>query len=196
MKMFSPHLEFDRLADMAEGRLSDSERQQTLAHLSGCSECSEKFNELERTIEMMRSDTSEDVPAYAFENAKNMFRARVKPAVKQLLATLKFDSLLQTPEFAVRSAATSERQLLFNAGERDLHLQIKQRGNQCVVLGQVLGPCAGGRVELQGINITVNAVLSDLCEFTLEPVPEGVYVLSLRFSDAELKIPELKLSSW
>lgn len=198
MNFISPHLEFDKLADLAEGRLADSERQQTLAHLARCSSCSEKSAHLERTVEMMRSDATEDVPAYAFEKVKDMFRARVKPAdsiFKQVLATLKFDSLLETPAFAIRSAATSERQLLFNAGERELHLQIKQTGDRRVVSGQVLGPCTGGQVELQGINITVKAVLSDLCEFTLDSVPEGTYALILRLPDAELRIPDLNLGS-
>lgn len=198
MNFISPHPEFDKLADLAEGRLADSERQQTLAHLAGCRSCSEKLGHLERTVEIMRSDAMEDAPAYAFESVKAMFRARVKPAdsiFKQVLATLQFDSLLETPAFAVRSAAASERQLLFNAGERDLHLQIKQTGDRYLISGQVLGPCAGSQVELQGINITIKAVLSDLCEFTLDSVPEGTYVLILRLPDAELRIPDLSLGS-
>ena len=193
MNLTSPHLEFDKLADMAEGRLADSK---TLAHLAECRECSKKLSHLERTIEMMRTDRMEDAPAYAFERAKNMLRARIKPAdsfLKQVFATLKFDSLLEAPAFAIRSAATSERQLLFSAGENDLQLQIIQTGGRYVVSGQVLGPCAGGQVELQGMRVTVNATLSDLCEFTLASVPEGTYLLTLRLPDAELKIPDLNL---
>jgi hypothetical protein len=198
MKLTSPHLEFDKLADMAEGRLADSERQQVLAHLAQCPPCSEKLTHLESTIEMMRADKMEDVPDYAFNRVKDMFRARIKPAdstLRQLLATLKFDSLHEAPAFAVRSGATSERQLLFSAGENDLHIQIKQTGEQSVVSGQVLGPCAGGQVELQGIKITVKTALSELCEFILDSVPEGTYLLTLRLPDAELKIPDLNLGS-
>jgi hypothetical protein len=195
MNLFSPHPEFDKLADLAEGRLADSE---TLAHLAQCPQCSEKLGHLERTIEMMRTDIMEDAPAYAFERAKNLFRARIKPAgsfLKQVLASLKFDSLQEPPAFAIRSAATSERQLLFSAGENDLQLQINQSGGQYVVSGQVLGPCAGGQIELQGIKVTVKTTLSDLCEFTLDSVPEGIYLLTLRLPEAELKIPDLNLGS-
>jgi hypothetical protein len=198
MNLTSHHLEFDKLADLAEGRMPDSERQQTLAHLARCPQCSEKLTHLERAIEMMRTDKMEDAPDYAFEGAKSMFRARAKPAdslLKQVLATLKFDSLREAPAFAVRSAASSERQLLFSAGENDLQLQIKQTGKRCAVSGQLLGPCAGGHVELRGMKITVKAALSDLCEFILDPVPEGTYLLILRLPDSELRIPDLNLGS-
>jgi len=195
MNLFSPHPEFDKLADLAEGRLADSE---TLAHLRECTQCSGKLSHLERTIEMMRTDKMEDAPAYAFERAKNLFRARTKPAdsfLKQVVASLRFDSLQDSAVFATRSAATSERQLLFSAGENDLQLQINQTGGRYVVSGQMLGPCAGGQIELQGINITVKTALSDLCEFTLDSVPEGTYLLTLRLPEAELKIPDLILGS-
>jgi len=196
MNLIFPHFEFDKLADLAEGRLAAQDQQALLAHLSRCRPCSEKLSQLERTIEMMRSDAMEDAPDYAFDRARRLIHARVKPStsvLKQVLATLTFDSLQMAPDFGLRSGAVSERQLLFSAGENDLHLQIKQAEEQWIVCGQVLGPCAGGEVEIEGASATVHASLSELCEFTLDQIPEGTYVLTLRSPDAELKVPDLKL---
>jgi anti-sigma factor RsiW len=196
MNLIFPHLEFDKLADLAEGRLSARDQKAALAHLSRCRHCSEKLAGLERAIEMMRADAMEDAPAYAFERARKLILARVKPpasAFKQVLATLTFDSLQMAPDFGLRAGAAAERQLLFTAGENDLHLQIKQAEERWVVCGQVLGPCSGGEVEIEGASATAHASLSDLCEFTLDSIPAGTYVLTLRLSDAELKVPDLKL---
>jgi len=198
MNLISPHIKFDKLIDLAEARLSIPERDSLVAHINKCSHCSDKLSHLRRTIEMMRADTMEDAPAYAIQRASELLRSRIKPAasvLKQVLASLSFDSLRETPAFAVRSAGVSERQLIFSAGENDLHLQIKHAEEQWVVSGQVLGPCSGGEVELQGEMATAKTLLNDLCEFTLNSVPDGTYVLSFHLPDAQLKIPELKLGT-
>lgn len=195
MNLISPHTKFDKLTDLAEDRLQMPERDTLLAHISTCRRCSEKLRQIKRTIGMMRADTMEDAPSYAIRRASELVRTRPTSVSKQVLALLSFDSLQGAPAFAVRSAATSERQLIFSAGENDLHLQIRQAEEQWVISGQVLGPCSGGEVELRGEMATVKTFLNDLCEFTLEPVPDGTYVLSFQLSGAQLKIPELKLGS-
>ena len=198
MKLISPHVKFDKLTDLAEGRLSIRERDSLAAHISNCSHCSDKLSQLRSTIEMMRADATEDAPRYAIERASKLLRPRIKSSasvLKQVLASLSFDSLHDTPAFAVRSAGGSERQLIFSAGENDLHLQIRHAEEHWVVSGQVLGPCAGGEVELKGKRATAKSLLNDLCEFTLDSVPDGTYVLSFHLPDAQLKIPELKLGS-
>jgi anti-sigma factor RsiW len=198
MNLISPHIKFYKLTDLAEDHLQMPERDTLLAHISTCRRCSEKLRQIKRTIEMMRADTMEDAPSYAIRRASELVGTRPKPTtsvLKQVLALLSFDSLQAAPAFAVRSAAPSERQLIFSAGENDLHLQIRQAEEQWVISGQVLGPCSGGEVELRGEMATVKTFLNDLCEFTLEPTPDGTYVLSFQLSGAQLKIPELKLGS-
>ena len=196
MNLISPHVKLDKLADMAEGRLAPSEQDALVAHTSTCHRCSEKLSQFRLAIEMMGSDTLEDAPSYALEMANRLIRTRIKPdasVVKQVIVSLKFDSLQASPAFAVRSGANSERQLLFSAGGNDLHLQIRQAEERWVISGQVLGPCGGGMVELQGKIVTAKTSLSEVCEFTLDSVPKGTYVLTIQMSDARLKVPELKL---
>jgi len=112
-----------------------------------------------------------------------------------VLATLTFDSMQMTPAFGMRSGASSERQLLFAAGDNEVQLEVTQAGEAWAVSGQVLGPCAGGQVELRGPAAIAHTELNELCEFTLAPVPKGGYALTLRLSEVELEVPDLKLGA-
>jgi hypothetical protein len=153
---------------------------------------------LARLVGLMRTDKSVDAPRSAVAAAVNLFRSRAvaeKPAlVQRLLAALSFDSLSSAPAFGVRSGApAAARQLLYSAGDNDLDLRVSQSGEQWTVSGQVLGPCAGGRAELEGDGGRAAAELNEQCEFTLSPLPTGSYTLRLRLSDVEIEIPEINL---
>ena len=108
--------------------------------------------------------------------------ARVERApslVQRIVARLRFDSL-QLSQAGVRSAAAPERQLLFEAGENEVHLQVTSSGERWVVHGQVLGPCGGGRAEMRGPEGKLEVKLNEICEFDLPPVGKGRYAIGLR----------------
>ncbi|HEX8184649.1 MAG TPA: hypothetical protein VF747_07850 [Blastocatellia bacterium] len=196
MSLKSSHPTFNELADLAEGRIAAHERQALSAHLAGCRACSDKLSRLERAVELMRTDVMTDAPSHLIERASKLLRPQVNapaPVTGQVIALLKFDSLTQSPAFGLRGAATSERQILFSAASNELHLQVKQVEERWVIKGQVLGQCSGGEIELIGETLSVKALLNELCEFMLDSVPDGKYVLVARLPEAELKIPELKL---
>jgi anti-sigma factor RsiW len=193
-----PHIEFATLADFVEGRLDADRRGDIETHLSDCADCAGQAAQLGEVTHLMRNDVMEEAPRYARVAAANLFRARrlaapPSPAstLRRVLAALKFDSLQMTPAFGIRSTAATERQLLFTAYDKELHLQIAPVAERWQITGQVLGPCAGGEVELNGAGETFGVTLNELCEFTLAPVAAGVYALTLRLRDVELEIPEL-----
>ena len=207
MSLSFQHIPFARLADLAEGRLSAAERETTLGHTSACSQCADRLTRLSQLFEVMRADTTEDAPAQAVERAMKVFRTRAVSTpppratalVRRILAALSFDSLQLSPAFGVRSARSATRQLLFSVGENDLDLRVTPSGEMWVVSGQMLGPCdagSGGRVELQQDAVAseaAQAVMNDLCEFALPPVPAGSYTLWLRLDDMEVEVPGLEL---
>jgi len=161
MNHFSPHIEIEKLADLAEGRFAANEQQTLLTHLEGCRHCSEELSRLERVLGEMRADNMEDAPAHAFDRARGLLRASIEPSasdIKQVVATLKFDSLQSSPAYGMRSGVASERQLLFSAGDTDIHLQIKQAEEQWVISGQVLGSGTGGEVELAGAEVMASKI--------------------------------------
>jgi hypothetical protein len=166
------------------------------AHLSACRRCAGQAARLGDVTELMRADLTEDAPRYARVNARSLFQARRKTAespMRRVLAALKFDSLQLSPAMGVRAGAATERQLLFSAGENELHLQVAPLGEEWQVTGQILGPCTGGDVELRSATETIRAALNELCEFALPPLAEGEYALTLHLGQVDLEIPELKL---
>lgn len=200
MRLTRQHIPFARLADLVEGRLAAEDARAARAHLAECADCSEQSARLERLTTLMRTDTSEDAPRDVLSNAVRLFRAsRPEGApglLRRVVAALTFDSSTLTPAFGVRSGqAAPARQLLFSAGDFDVDLRLAPGGDGWTVSGQVLGPCAGGEVEAAagGGEAAARAALNDLCEFTLAPVPEGVYTLRLRVGEVEVEIPELSL---
>ncbi len=198
MNLTFQHLPFEKIADLAEGRLLAAEREAAEAHLSSCSRCAAQLARLERTINLMRSDETKDAPRDVLFSVVNMFRERVaatpEPSlVRRVLAALSFDSAQVSPAYGVRSGQAAARQMLYSAGDNDLDLRVQPSGEAWVVSGQVLGQCTGGRVELAGSDTETAAELNELCEFTLPAVSSGSYTLRLRLGEVEVEIPELQL---
>ena len=203
MRLTSRHIPFARLAELAEGRLSQEEAAAARTHLADCTTCSAQAAQLGHLAALMRADASEDAPPRVVASVVRMFRARraegPEPGLlRRLVAALTFDSSSLQPAFGVRSGqAAPARQMLFSAGDLDVDLRLAAGGEGWTVSGQVLGPsCEGGEVEIvSGGETAARAALNDLCEFTLPPVAEGVYALRLRLGGTEVEIPELSLKA-
>lgn len=198
MNLTFQHLPFEKLADLAEGRLGGNERTKAEAHLGGCERCAAQLARIEQTVSLMRTDESVDAPRDVLASVVGLFRQRAaasqeRSLARRVLAALSFDSLQTAPAFGVRSGQAAARQMLFSAGDNDLDVRVQPSGESWVVSGQVLGECSGGRVSLKGAETDAVAELNELCEFTLPPVPAGSYTLLLQLSEMEVEVPELQL---
>ncbi|MDQ3743827.1 MAG: hypothetical protein M3444_05550 [Acidobacteriota bacterium] len=199
MKLAPRHIPFERLVDLAEGRVAPEESRDASAHLSTCAACAGQLAQVERLTQVMRTDNSEDAPRDLLAGALNLFRARPRREgfLRRVVAALSFDSGALRPAFGVRSGqATSSRQLLFSAGDVDVDLRLAPGEEGWAVSGQVLGECAGGWAELGGAEDegrAARAELNELCEFALPAVPAGSYTLRLRLDDLLVEIPDLNL---
>ena len=192
------HIPFSTLANLAEGRLSNTERSESLAHLSACSRCAAQTERLERVIRLMKADRAEDAPRDLVSYAVNLFHTRATAEstslVRRIVAALSFDSFQAAPAFAVRSGHAAARQLFYSAEGCDLDLRITQSGEMWNVAGQVFGKeCAGGHVEIESASSVAKADLNDQCEFALAALPSGGYQLRLCLTDIEVEIPQLEL---
>jgi hypothetical protein len=195
MRTSSSHIAFSKLVDLVDGRLGADEAAGLAAHLTGCQECSEMENRLREVFQLMRTDTSESVPAYALARVLDMLPAgrRAPGIIRRVVAALKFDSAGLAPAYGFRSESSGERQLLFEAGDTQLHLQVSPAGEDWIITGQLLGSTSPGKVELKGASGIIQIPLDERCEFTLPAVGQGSYMMVLRLSDLELEVPELKL---
>lgn len=199
MNIFSHHIPFTTLVDLAEGRLTAEGSAEFEAHAAACSRCAEQKTRIEQAIELMRADAAEEVPDHLLLNAMSLFRKRAaSPAspsgVRRILAALRFDSEQRSPAFGVRTGQPAPaRRLLFKAEENDVDVRIKASGEGWIVSGQIFGECSGAEAELRGEFDVVRGQLDELCEFTLPAVSAGMYTLRLRLGDAEIEIPDLAL---
>ena len=196
MNIFSPHIPFSELTELAEEHAKTSP--DALAHLAICSECSSQLQLLRQTIGFMRSDTAEDAPAQLIRQAKGIFREKVVahgPSLLQvIIASLTFDSLTNAPAFGLRSQTSAGRQLIYSTETADIDVRVSPENDQFQIAGQVLGAdCPGGDVDLVGDDFSVSAELNELCEFSFGSVPAGAYKISIRLPDALIETPRLEL---
>ena len=196
MSIFSPHIPFTELAELAEEPAETSP--EARAHLSTCSECSSQLQSIRQTIGLMRSDTAEDAPAELVQSAKRIFREKVVthgPSLLRLIvASLTFDSLTNAPAFGLRSQTTAGRQLIYSTETADIDVRVSPENEQWQIGGQVLGAdCASGDVSLEGDDFSTSAQLNELCEFSFGSVPAGAYKIAIRLPDVLIETPRLEL---
>lgn len=198
MNIFSPHIPFPQLADLADENYETSA--EVLQHLSTCSQCSSQLDKLRQTIGLMRSDTIEDTPARLVENARAVFRKRAarketsrEPSfVERVVASLAFDSFTAAPAFGLRSQTGGGRQLIYSTETADIEIRVSPENE---VEGQILGAtsCGNRDVNLESESFSTTAKLNELCEFSFGSVPTGTYKIFVHLPDLLVETPELQL---
>lgn len=198
MKSAFSHLSEDQLATIAEGRMPPDEWSAVSIHVAACSRCTTEIARLERLIDLIRTDDSEDAPTHVVARAIRLFTQRAVPPLpslrKRLLASLQFDSAQRPLVLGVRGISAPPRQLLFSDGDHMFDVRITPSGADWMVAGQVLGSTDTGRVELRRPGDVFETSLNDVGEFTLL-VPSGTYVLLVALTDVEIEIPELTIGN-
>jgi anti-sigma factor RsiW len=184
--------------DLVEGRLPPDEQAKVESHLTTCTHCAGERARLERTINLMRTDESEAPPPVVLNRVLQRFRPQPESATsslrERLVAALQFDSAHSSLAFGIRSAQPAPRQLLYQAGSYNLDLRIAPAGGLWAVSGQVLGPNTEGQVELSGAS-AAHGTLNEQSEFTLPPVPAGVYTFVMLLPDVEVEVAELAVGT-
>lgn len=197
MNIFSPHIPFTALVDLADENSVTSD--EVLEHLFACSLCSGQLEKIRQAIVLMRSDTIEDPPPSLVENARRVFRTRVSsrqpsPApslVTRVIGALSFDSLTAAPAFGLRSQASGGRQLIYSTETADIELRVSPENE---IAGQILGAtCEYGEVNLESVDFSATARLNEVCEFFFGSVPAGTYKISVHLPGLLVDIPQLEL---
>jgi len=196
MTIFSPHIAFTELADLADEHTSLSP--EGLLHLAECSHCSAQLQTIRQTTSLMRSDVFENAPTDLVKYAKSIFRQRIaarKPSVvSRIVAALTFDSLTAAPAHGLRSQVGGSRQLVYSTETVDIDVRVSAEKEEWQLAGQVPGLlCAGGEVTLESDGFLATTTLSELCEFSFSSVPDGTYKLSVQLPDVTIETPPLEL---
>lgn len=154
---------------------------------------------LNKIVTLMQNDTSADAPESAVKWAKNLFRTRAaqpkESFVSKIVAVLQRELSPGTAAFGERSGgATTERQLLFSAGDAAVDLRIVSEGRAFRVNGQILGEgFNGASVTLKGEAFEMTAELGELGEFSFTGVKSGNFSVVVKNLGKEIEIESIKI---
>jgi len=185
------HLDTETLIDLMEGRLEKATEQEWLKHTGSCSRCStemQSWQDLSLALKRSHLYSASDA---LLEKAHAVFRPTVQPvgspeknSLRQVLATLVFDSLTQ-PAFAGARGEASARQVVMRAEEFDIHVRIWATNESRQVLGQIQPRGTSTFVDTARLHLLHNgerissAAVNELGEFHFDFVPSGLLSLQI-----------------
>lgn len=196
-------LNFERLADWMDSRLSEEESAAVAKQLESADEATRKNAEwLSVFAKTRKAAVQTSPPAELHTELMRRFKAysrdHQQPGFfKRLAAKLTFDSGMQLATSGLRSAgsASSQRQIVYSSDVADIILNFQPRlhDKNVDIVGQFLptdtsltGPFSiqllQGNTELKLITV------DDIGEFSIESVPPGVYTMILNAEQVEVLI--------
>jgi hypothetical protein len=193
---------FERLLDYLDGSLAEREAERIVSHLStGCKACAASQNWYLQTRSIAANDDLVEPPAWVTQRAFRIFetqRPRLVERLGQAIASLVFDSLARPAVAGVRSTETTNRQLLYNAGDYSIDLQIAPSNQaRAELVGQILREgettfesVANLKLELsrEGKKL-FDAFTNEMGEFTISGIEPGLYDLQIETPDGRLSAP-------
>lgn len=198
MSLSFSHIPYERLVDLAEGRVPGNQQATLTTHLAACARCRDEATRVERMVAAMRSDTSVDAPPTVIARAVSLFRSRaISPApslLQRLVAVLSFESTPLTPALGMRSEGSTERQMIYTADAYDVDLRLTPVTSGWMVAGQILGGGdETGQATLTGEGTTLHAPIFDQASFSFPVAPAGHYALTLTLSADEVIVEDLRV---
>jgi hypothetical protein len=203
---------FERLIDYIDGKLGQQvEAAPVGAHLAaGCPRCSADSQWYQKLRAITRGDDSIEPPAWVIKRAIRIFETqragpRVVERLGRAVAALIFDSFAQPAIAGVRSTETASRQLLYQAGDYSIDLQVAIASeHNASVIAQILREnqprfesVAGLSIELvRGGRPTAATATNEMGEFTINDVVPGTYDLRVKTPDGMITVPELPVDAF
>jgi hypothetical protein len=200
---------FERLIEYLDNQLNASETARLVAHLSeGCRQCAETRDWYERVRVVAATDESTEPPSWVFKRAVKIFENRkTRPSlierIGERVASLVFDSLAQPVVAGVRSTETTNRQLLYRAGNFNIDLQVAPAEDlRADLIGQILKEDEVAFESVSGLRLEVvrrgepvfSTVTDDMGEFKISGIDYGVYDLRIELEDGSITVPGLPLA--
>jgi len=181
------HLTVDETLDLIEGRARESQITFWTSHAEVCRECQEQLKTWKQLLFSLKHRILEDAPAGVIRNAEAVFEAPTRkwiPALKEVIASVVFDSFAQPALAGARGSATA-RQIVLRADEFDIHVRISGESERRHMTGQVLA--RGEASFVQGALLHLvrdgkrfeSTSVDKLGEFEFQRVPEGLLSLQM-----------------
>ena len=207
--MSPERLDFETLADWADGRLPEEEARAVEERLAGADEATRAEAEWLRTFSRAsREVVLDDPPAAQREELADVFEAyaegrRQPGTLRRIAASLSFGGGLQ-PLAGVRSAASQEAQgqLIYSTEVADIALNFRRRpqNGRLDLDGQVFPndgsePDAFGVQILSGTEEVATTATDELGEFAFEGISPGEYQILVSSAEVEILISPVELGA-
>jgi hypothetical protein len=203
----SENVEFARLLDWVEGRLSEREARAVEQQVAAAESATHADVAWLRAFARISENTilaspPSEVRDALIERFEAYAEGKQQPGfLKRLIGTLTFDSNLQ-PAFGLRAAGITEsqRQLVYSTDAADVAIIVRPRARDGLldVYGQIL-PVEStesgifGVQLLEGASEVATTATNDLGEFTFQAVPPGVYEALASSDRVEIHLPQIEL---
>jgi hypothetical protein len=203
----SEDVEFARLLDLVEGRLSEQEARAVERQVAAAGSTTRADVAWMRAFARISEDIviaspPSEVRDALVERFETYAEGKQQPGfLERLVATLTFDSNLQ-PASGLRAASVSEsqRQLVYSTDAADVAIIVRPRTRDGLldVYGQILPSDSAdsgvfGVQLLRGASEVATTATNDLGEFTFEAVAPGVYEVLAGSDRVEIQLPEVEL---
>jgi hypothetical protein len=204
----SQDVEFTRLVDWVEGRLSEGEARAVEEQVAAAGSAARADVAWLRAFERISEETViASLPSGVREELIERFEAYAEGKqhpglLRRLVATLTFDSNLR-PALGLRAAAVPEpqRQLVYSTDAADVALHVRPHAHDghFDLNGQIFPVSSAdsgtfGVQLLEGASEVATTATNDLGEFKFEAVSPGVYEVLASNERVEIRIPSVALN--
>jgi hypothetical protein len=187
------HFDSERALDHVDGTMLEAERRFWDKHVESCGKCSDELTQWKTMASLFRGAHLMDAPQNALAYARQVFgrpqeTLEFRPLLRQVIATLIFDSNAQPAFAGVREAAAGQavvRQMILRAADFDVRIRVSSFDDRRDLLGQIL-PLGNGtlindvRLHLRrGEERIGTAKANELGEFQFDEVPDDMLSLQI-----------------
>ena len=181
------HLTVDETLDLIEGRARESQIGFWTSHTKACEDCREQLKSWKQLHFSLKNRILESAPEGLVRNAEAIFEAPKRswiPTLREVIASVVFDSFAQPALAGARGSATA-RQIVLRAEECDIHVRISGESENRHMTGQVLARSETTFVQGAVLHLVrdgkrfESTSVDKLGEFEFQGVPDGLLSLQM-----------------
>ncbi|HYR88368.1 MAG TPA: hypothetical protein VE422_30090 [Terriglobia bacterium] len=182
------HLSPETALDFLEGRLENGQETLWKQHLEVCGRCAEYLSGWKQFLTTIKRSHLKSPSDQSLDRAVHLFPPEpdeLVPRLRCVLAAVIFDSFLEPDLVGARGVSNDMRQLVLQAEDFDIHVQIWNEGGQRQMLGQMLPMSREPLADTARFHLLRNGkrletmAADELGEFHFDDLPDGTLSLQV-----------------